>query len=42
MKKVFRVLAVAAFLLITYTVPSFADGNPLPICTPSGVCSVPE
>jgi hypothetical protein len=42
MKKVFRVLAIATFLLITSTVPSFADGNPWPICTPAGVCSVPQ
>jgi hypothetical protein len=41
MKKVLRVLAIATFLLIASTVPSFADGNPLPICT-GGVCTGPS
>jgi len=41
MKKVARILAIAAFLLITSTIPSFADGNPLPICTPAG-CTAPS
>lgn len=36
MKKILQVLAVAVFLLITSTVPSFADGNPLPHCTATG------
>lgn len=36
MKKLLQVLAVAVFLLTTATVPSFADGNPLPHCTSTG------
>jgi len=36
MKKVLQVVAIATLLLITYTVPSFADGNPWPVCTPAG------
>jgi hypothetical protein len=32
MKKLLLVLA-AVVLLTTATVPSFADGNPLPVCT---------
>ncbi len=40
MKQICRVLAIAVFLLITSTVPSFADGNPLPICTSKG-CTGP-
>lgn len=36
MKKILRVLAVAVFLLLTTTVPSFADGNPWPICDANG------
>jgi len=40
MKQICRVVAIAVFLLITSTVPSFADGNPWPICTSSG-CKSP-
>jgi hypothetical protein len=36
MKRVLLVLATLV-LLTTATVPSFADGNPMPICT-SKVC----
>jgi hypothetical protein len=39
MKKIFRVVAIAVFLLITSTVPSFADGNPIPICH-NNVCTL--
>jgi hypothetical protein len=35
-KKIIRVLAVVVFLLSVSTAPSFADGNPLPICNASG------
>jgi hypothetical protein len=38
-KTILRVLTVAVFLLIASTAPSFADGNPFPICN-KGVCSL--
>lgn len=34
-KRILRVLAITVFLLITSTVPSFADGNPWPWGHPS-------
>jgi len=37
-KRIVRVLAIAVVLLLTSTVPSFADGNPIPICH-NGVCT---
>lgn len=39
MKKLLLALA-AVLLLTTATVPSFADGNPMPLCTKT-VCQVP-
>jgi hypothetical protein len=39
MKKM--MLLLAAFVLLTTTaVPSFADGNPMPVCTKNG-CQMP-
>ena len=39
MKKLMLALA-AAVLLTTATVPTFADGNPMPVCTKTG-CQMP-
>lgn len=39
MKKLILALAVA-MLLTTAAIPSFADGNPIPVCTKNG-CQMP-
>lgn len=39
MKRLLLVLA-AVLLLTTATVPSFADGNPMPVCNSKG-CTIP-
>jgi hypothetical protein len=39
-KRLMLVLAAMALFLTTAALPSMADGNPGPICTPSG-CTVP-
>jgi hypothetical protein len=36
MKQILQVAVLVAFLLVASSVPSFADGNPFPNCTPTG------
>jgi hypothetical protein len=40
MNKVLRVIAITIALLVTSSVATFADGNPMPICNEKG-CTGP-
>lgn len=40
MKRLMLALAVVTLFLTTAALPSLADGNPMPVCTPKG-CTMP-